>query len=96
MKEKFRLEESVWAAEDFTVSINSGISYITFYYTFTASVSQNPDLLSGSDKAVFDGVGRVWTAMHRGGIITKEVCVKQTKLYTILCCQSTWDRTFTW
>lgn len=26
-------------------------------------------------------------------IITKEVCVKQTKLYTVLCCQSTWYRT---
>lgn len=45
-------------------------------------MSQNTDLSSGLEKAASDGVGRVWPAMHRKGVITKEVPVKQMKLYT--------------
>lgn len=82
MKEKFRLEETEWAAVAFTISSNSRVSYIMFCYTFTTSMSQNTDLLSELENAALSGVGRVWTAIHRKGIITEEVCVKQTKLYT--------------
>lgn len=81
MKEKFRLEETKWAAEELTVSINSAVSSITFYYTLTTFMSQNTNLSSGLEKAAFDGVSRVWIAMHRKDVIAKEVCVKQTKLY---------------
>lgn len=48
----------------------------------TTSISQKIDLLSGLEKAAFDDVSRVWTGMHSKGIITREVCIKQTGLYT--------------
>lgn len=82
MKENFRLQETEWSAGEFTISINSSISCIIFYYMSTTSISQKIDLLSGLEKAAFDDVSRVWTGMHSQGIITREVCIKQTGLYT--------------
>lgn len=55
---------------------------LIFYYMPTTSISQNTDLLSGLKRAAFDDVGRVWTGKHSKGSITREVCVKQTELYT--------------
>lgn len=96
MKEKVRLEETEWAAAQSTLSINSSVSYIMFYYTFTTPMPQNTDLLSGLEKAPSDGVSRVWPVTHREGIITKEVCVKQTTLYTSPMLPEYLGRDFTW
>lgn len=47
----------------------------------TTSISQKTDLLSRLEKAAFDDVGGVWSGMHSEGIITRQDCVTQTKLY---------------
>lgn len=47
----------------------------------TTFISQKTVVLSRFEKVDFDDIGRVWTGMHSKGIITREVCVKQTKLY---------------